>query len=360
MRVLAWPATSSNPDVAELYRSIGQLDPSIDVVDFRPLTAWRHRADVVHVHWPEIATRSPSLPRAVAKSSAVLATLVLAKLRGAIIIWTCHDLRDHERHTRLDGSFRAVFERLVDGVIHLTEHSATVLADSHRLGSKPATVAPYCRSALDADDAAVPDQAAARAELGLDPDLPILATLGAIRPDQRVPQLIEAFADMSVPAHLIVAGNPEDDRVRADIVDAAAGVDRLLLDLRSLTDEEIALRVRAADVVVAADEEVTDSGAAILALGLGRPVAARPTGAMLEVADAVGPDWVDDLDGPISGARLDDVAEWASKPRQGEPDLRAYSPQVAAQRTLGFFRRLTDTGSPIVASEPESSGATER
>ncbi len=339
MRVLAWPAESSNPYVAELYQTATELDPALDVIDFRPATAWRTKADVIHVHWPEIAPQSPSLPRAVTKSVLVLATLAVNRLRGGAAVWTSHNLQAHEeRHPRLGRWYRQAFDRLIDGVIHLSEQSQQAMADHPRLGSKPSAVAPHGRYRAAADP--LPSRAEARAELGLDPDGTVLASVGFIRPYKQIPGLIAALADMSVEATLLVAGEPQDAEIEAEVRAAAAGVDGVVLDDRWLTEAELATRIRAADAVVLGYREVNNSGVAILALGLGRPVAVTPAGAMLGLADAVGPDWVASVEVPLTGAQLDRLAVWAAAAREGEPDLSAFSPDLAAERTLEFYRSV--------------------
>ncbi len=339
MRVLAWPAESTNPYVAELYQTATELDPTLDVVDFRPAKAWRTRADVIHIHWPEIAPQSPSLPRAVAKSALVLATLAVNRLRGGTAVWTSHNLQPHEeRHPRLGRLYRQVFDRLIDGVIHLSDQSEQAMADHPRLGSKPSAVAPHGRYRAAAEP--LQERAAARAELGLDPDGIVLASVGFIRPYKQIPGLVTAFADMSVDATLLVAGEPQDGEIEAEVRAAADGVDGVVLDDRWLTEAELTTRIRAADAVVLGYREVNNSGVAILALGLGRPVAVTPAGAMLGLADAVGPNWVASVEVPLTGEQLDRVARWAAGGRQGEPDLSAFSPDLAAERTLEFYRSL--------------------
>lgn len=339
MRVVAWPAESSNPYIAELYRHARAIDPDLEVVGFSPTRSWRSSADIVHVHWPENAWNSPSLARALIKSSLVLLTLALLRSRGASLVWTCHNLEPHETpNPRLEARLRPVFERLVDGVVHLTDSSVDATAGNPRLASKPTTVAPHGRYAP--PPAGVPDRAEARRALGLDPDLPVLAAVGMIRPYKQVPELIEAFADMTEPAQLIVAGRVDDPELGRRVRAAASGIDRMVLDDRWLTEDEMTVRIRAADAVVLAYREVHNSGVAILALGHDRPVAVRPEGSLADLGSSVGADWVHELGGPVDGPGLDTLARWAERTRTGSPDLGAFEPTEAAERTVAFYHEL--------------------
>lgn len=340
MRVLAWPAISDNPYIKGLYERIREQDPQVQVEGFSPTRSWRRRADVVHVHWPEAAVGSPSKRHAVTKAIAVLASLRVLKLRGAKVIWTCHNLRAHDPvHPRLEALVRRLFEPMVDGVIHLTAESKAALEGAGRLVDVPAMVVPHGYNEVVGLDPI--DGAMARSQLGLPSDDPVLAFVGMIRPYKNVPQLIRAFAATNEPAHLLVAGQPNDDSVRAEVHAAAAGVDRLLLDDRWLSDDELVTRISACDAVVLPYRDVHNSGVAIMAVGLARPVALRPVGSMAGFAASVGEEWVYPLTDTMSGELLDDVIRWAKGDRHGRPSLVDFDPVEAAVRTIDFYRSLT-------------------
>lgn len=346
LQVLAWPLTSGNPYIADLYRRIEAADPAIEVSAFAPATAWRATPDVVHVHWPEAACSSPRLLHALAKSVAVIATLALHKARGASIIWTCHNLAGHDqRHPRLESMVQRLFDRLVDGVIHLDQRSIERCAQARpRLAGRPTTVVPHGHYGALADGS--PDRDEARALLGLDPEATVLASVGMIRPYKNIPALIEAVRAMRTEASLLVAGSADDPAERQRVETAAGGDPRIELALRWLDDDELATRIRAADAVVLAYRNVHNSGAAILALSLGRPVVVTPNGAMAGLANAVGEDWVHLLTEPLDGPVLDRLAAWARNPRPDRPDLSSLDPDRAAALTAQFFRRIDQGDQP--------------
>ncbi|MGI9599132.1 MAG: glycosyltransferase, partial [Acidimicrobiales bacterium] len=275
----------------------------------------------------------------------VLIAVAAHHRRGTAVVWTCHNLAAHESdHPRLEALLRRRFERSVDGVIHLSEESRRLLADTGRLRGVPDDVVPHGR--YRPPPTAPPDRVEARLSLGLAADQPVMATVGRIRRYKNVPALVRAFAELDRPAQLVVAGMPIDLATGDEVRRAAEGVAGLRLDDRWLTDDELALRIAASDVVVLPYLEVHNSGVAILALGLGRPAVINPIGSLAGLAEAVGEEWVYPLTEPPSGQVLDDILEWAAKPRSGRPNLDAFDPDVAARRTVEFYRRV------IAAKEP--------
>lgn len=341
MRILAWPAVSSNPYIADLYARVEAHDPELEIQNFRVSKAWRSSADLIHVHWPEAAVESPSTIRALVKTIVVLTTLVSHKVRGAAIVWTCHNLHSHDRrHPRFERVLRPLFERMVDGVIHLSEDSRTSLTGLGRLVDVPSRVVPHGYSPPALDD--LPDKRTARIDMGLDPDLPVLAFVGMIRPYKNVPALITAFDQMNTDAQLVVAGRPADDEIDAEVQRSAVGVDRLMLQIRWLSDEEVTTAVRASDVVVLAYRDVHNSSVAVLAAGMGRPVVVNPTGSMVGFATSVGEQWVYPLSSALSGPALDEIVDWACKERSVEPSMADFDPDIAAARTAAFYRELVE------------------
>jgi glycosyltransferase involved in cell wall biosynthesis len=335
LHILAWPRGGRNPYIPELYGRIRAIDPTVTVSHFRVRSAWRTRPDVVHVHWPEGASNPAWFPKALAKTAAVLATLRLHKRRGAKIVWTAHNLRSHEiPHPRLDAFRRDQFDKMVDGVIHLSTESQRALESDPALGSKPSLVVAMAQYADRVDSVG---KATARRMLGLEVDTPVIGHVGIIRQYKNVPQLIRAFARMTRRAQLIVGGNPHDEEIRQEVQAEAAAVDNLLLDDRWLSDEEMALRIDASDVIVLAYDQVHNSGVAVLVLGKDRPVVVRPQGSMAEFETLVGSDWVYPLDEPLTGPRLDKIIDWATQPRSTRPDLSAFDPDTTARKTLDFL-----------------------
>jgi glycosyltransferase involved in cell wall biosynthesis len=349
MKVLAWPARSE-PYTTSLYEAVEASDPTVEVQEFRVGRSWRARPDLVHLHWPETAVQSPSLLKAATKSIVVVATLVVLRARGARIVWTLHNLRSHEgHHPRLESALRRAVAALTDGVVHLSDASQQLCADRPELASKDGAIIPLVDLLGPAVDA-LPDRTEARQGLGISGDLPVLAAVGLIRPYKNLPELIEAFGAMTRPAQLVIAGRADDEKLGRQIERMAERTTGVHLLLRWLSDEELAEVIRAADAVIAVYRDVHNSAVVTTSLALDRPVAINPVGSLVELHDRFGPSWIHPVPGPLTGAELDRIVDWARLPR---PAIEA-GPGLAemAGAHLALYRRILGRSPDVHDSPP--------
>jgi len=127
-------------------------------------------------------------------------------------------------------------------------------------------------------------------------------------------------------ARCLVTGAPADATLRTDIERAAVGDPRVRLDLRHLKRAELATAHRAADLVALPYREILNSGSALLALSLDRPVLVPRRGALAELADTVGEAWVRCYDGDLTPAVLAEALAWAREaPRSARAPLDAFA-----------------------------------
>lgn len=345
-RVLAWPRDRArNPYTAVLYNAMTTAsaedgDP-VDILEFRVATAWREKVDIVHVHWPEACVESPSRLRAVAKTAVVAFDLAVLRARGATLVWTCHNITSHEgHHPRIERLLRWYFMRLLGGVLHLSKEAATSApAAIPALRKVPSAVV---RHGSYGDDTPVTERGEARRHFGLDPDATVLASVGSIRPYKNIPNLVRAFAatEFNRPTHLLIAGSVSDPALREELEEAAAGVANVRLDIGWIEDDELGRYLGAADVVVLPYRRIDNSGAAILTLNSGRPVAITRSASIEDLAELAGDEWLRPLDGEVDPAMLLGIVAWAEQPRRDKADLAALSPANIARETLTAFGRF--------------------
>jgi glycosyltransferase involved in cell wall biosynthesis len=343
LRVLAWPAfenKTGNPYNRLLYEAVEEEGVTVD--EFRLSAALRGGYDLWHVHWPDDFLSYAAPVKAATYVAAELVLMALAKARGTRIVWTAHDLGPHEsRHPWLERLFWQFFPPLVDGVISLSEAGRKKAREQFpALRGVPAFVVPHGHYRPAYPDAMA--QAEARAALELDTDAPTALFVGRIRPYKNVPHLIRVFQQLEAPeARLLVVGNPATETVRRAVEDAAAGAERVQTALRFVPDDAMPTYCAAADLVVLPYRDILHSGSALLALSFDRPVLVPDQGAMSELQNQVGPEWVRAYAGTLTPAVLRDALQWARRAdRPARAPLDALAWPRLARKTVEAYRAI--------------------
>lgn len=289
----AWPARSNsnhNPFQSLLTESTESL--GWKVREFSPVKSLLRRADIWHWHWPDGQFSQRSRIGAWIRLVALLVLLQRARLTGTPIVWTAHNIRGHEGKNRsVEDRFWPIFYRQVSAVHYLSESSRAAAVQRHpALAMKPSVVTHHGHY-KDVYGAPI-SREEARATLNMDVKKPTIVFCGKVRAYKGVTDLIQAFRQTgSLDAQLVIAGmatREEEELVRA----AASSDPRISLNLKLLSDLEVKTNVCAADVVVLPYRKVTNSGSALLALSLDRPLLAANKGSIRELAKEVGSKWV--------------------------------------------------------------------
>ncbi len=246
----------------------------------------------------------------------------------------------------------------VDAFVSLTETGRDLARRRWpALADKPGFVVPHgsFRSVYPNDTT----RAEARARLGLDPDRPVILHFGLVRPYKSVPELVDAFRALGHPeAQLLVAGKVWDEALEAEIRDRARGVAGIDLRFGWIPFEETQLHFNACDLVVLPYRRILNSGAALLALGFDRPVLVPGTGAMPELQERFGSDWVRLFDCEISAADLAAAIDWAHAQRIAGVNWEGLDwPHLAAEYRDIYdivLRTASEVADPNVISKAKS------
>lgn len=344
--VLGWPGFTSqngNPYTRLLYEHM-EAEGNVEVDGFiRTEPLWK-TYDVWHVHWPDDLL---SYPSKIAATTYVVAELVLfawARLWGTKLVWTTHDLGPHEsHHPTLEKLFWTVFIPMVDGIISLSE-TARQEAYSRfpRLQSVPTAIVPHGHYRTAYPDP-VPKEDARR-QFDLPPEARVVVFVGRIRPYKNVVPLIRTFREWDDEmARLLVAGNPISDELAQRVRATQEGDPRIQAELRFIAEEEIAVLLSAADLVTLPYEAIMQSGTALLALSFDRPVLVPDRGAMSELQDRVGSEWVRTYTGDFTLEVLTEAMTWAETgSRSSRAPLDDLQWPRLARQTETLFRRVLE------------------
>lgn len=313
---------TTNPYLLQLDEHLGR---DVDVLRFSWRTALLGRFDVLHVHWPEVLVTRRTRPRTLAAVLALGLVLLRLRVSGRALVRTVHNVEPHERPwlpvcwaLRWCDAATRVFVRLNDR-----------------------TPVPPDRVAVTIPHGSYVDWYAGRPHA--EPVPGRLLFFGLVRPYKGIEGLLDAFGALDDPhASLRVAGNPSDAGLAATIVARCAADPRVSADLRHLSDDELSLEVGRAALVVLPYTQMHNSGAALLALSLGRPVLVPDTAVNRDLAAEVGAGWVQLVDGPLDAGALRRALDAVAELR-GQPDLsRREWPEVARLH----LEVLTDAARP--------------
>lgn len=358
MRILASPAFVNrwlNPYNWLLHSHLGEA--GVRVQGAAPWRILRGQADLWHVHWPDHVFNLKSAARAAFGAHALLHLAREGRARGVRLVWTVHNLRAHEGlYPELEAQFWDEFIPLLDGAVHLSR-AGRAAADARfpALSACPNWVIPHGDYRIEYVTRL--DRGEARRHLGIAPTAPLVLFSGRIRPYKNVPALLSAFAELpDRDARCLITGAPSDPIVRADIARMAQRDARVRLNLQHLKRTELAVAHRAADLIALPYREILNSGSALLALSLNRPVLVPRLGALAELAETVGDAWVRCYDGELTPTVLAEALEWARHTSRGDhAPLDAYAwPHIALAHRRAYAEVIGSRPTRRLAPPPDA------
>lgn len=317
------PRPTTNPYLIQLLRS---MPPGVTPRTFGWRTALTGRYDVFHVHWPENLARGATRWRTAARRLALTALLARLTLTRTPVVRTVHNTAPHEDRGAVERALLRAVDRRTRLWIRLSE---TVDLPAGVPAGACVTI-PHGHYRDWYREHEVPAREPGR-----------VLFVGLIRPYKGVEDLLAAFGQVTAPLTLRVVGRPTEEALRRAVEEAAADDPRVSARLEYVDDPTMAAETGRAQVVVLPYRRLENSGAALLALSLGRPVL-LPEGPMAaELAAEVGPGWVHTFRAPLTAADLERaVAEAAVLAPDAAPDLSAREWPASGEAHAVAFRQV--------------------
>jgi beta-1,4-mannosyltransferase len=324
------PTTITNPYILQLLASM--RDEGIDVRYFSWRTAFAARFDVFHVHWPELIVRAPTTSRRLAKTVLFATLIYYLRLRRIPIVWTVHNANPHESGGWPLRRLLKHFSRNVSTFILL---NAAEVPSSIRGRRKDAHVILHGHYRDWFAEHPAPAKAKGR-----------ILCFGLLRPYKGAEALITAFTSTSSPEmSLHIVGKPVPPEYGDQLLESNTGDDRVRLLLSFLSDEELRREIGEAELVALPYREMYNSGSALLALSLDRPILVPDSPSNRALRAEIGARWVNIYDPPLTGEVLENaLAEAGSISRAEEPDLSAREWTLIGLRHRVLFQSLQHRG----------------
>jgi beta-1,4-mannosyltransferase len=313
------PRPTTNPYLVQLMRS---LPADVDVMTFTWRRALTASYDLFHVHWPENLPRGTTRVRTAARQALTAILLLRLAVRRTPMVRTLHNTGPHEPGGRLERALLRWFDRRTTVWIRLT----------------PSTVPPSKAPVVTIPHGHYRDWFA---DLPLAPAEPgRVLYFGIVRPYKGVEDLLDAFGEVSDDAaRLRLVGRTTQDSVRDRVERDVRADPRISGRLEYVADVDLADEVSRAALVVLPYRRLHNSGAALLALSLGRPVLLPAGSTAEELAAEVGPGWIVTFTPPLTGVALAAALAHVHDPRRAPaPDLSRREWPAGGQAHAAVFR----------------------
>lgn len=317
-----------NPYVQQLADALA--DRGVEVVTWSWRRALLGKFDVLHVHWPEfLVTHERPAIRRVYKGLAPLLLAVL-KARSTPIVRTVHNVVPHDRKRKGGAKELAALESMTSEFIVMQEHHQKDYPNAHFV--KHGHYRDWYR--VPSFDQMVPGR---------------LLFAGGVRPYKNVPTLLRAFSGVKTAgATLAVVGRPSSAALEKEISDAADADSRVECTLRFASESELSDHVGAAQAVVLPYAE-DNSGVALLALSLGRPLAMPHSVLGEALQQEFGEQWVHLYPaGDITTEALETLLAATAQPPTSLPDMTSREWCSIAAQHQHVYETACDTMSRTV------------
>lgn len=337
------PRPTTNPYIVQLARVLRESE-ELELSTFSWRRALTRRFDVFHAHWPEILVGGRPGPKKTVRQVLFLLLLLRFRMQGTAIVRTVHNIHPPEGISVVERALLTWFDRR-------TDHRVIINPSTHLPDGQPRTLVlhGHYRDWF----ARLPKR---------DPVPGRLAFIGLIRRYKGTETLVRAFRCLPDPElSLTVSGKPSSPDLVAHLRAAAEKDARISFRFEFLDETDLVIATTEAELVVLPYQHMHNSGGALTALSLDRPVLVPDNEVNRRLAEEVGSVWVHLFQGELDASDLGRALEAvraARLPRPGvHPDLSAREWGDAGARHAQAYREaMGAAGSHGSASRPADSG----
>lgn len=260
-----------------------------DAIRILSLLKPEQKPAILHIHWQHAFFIARNKAKTIRQSSFFIGRLIILKFFGIKIVWTVHNLYNHEeRFKAIELFFSRILARLCDKLIVHTNSAKQKVKETFKIRRESCIkIIPHGNYIVIYENDV--NKVQARNKLQLNTTDTIFLCFGLIRKYKCIPELIGAFKKLNVPqTKLLIVGRPCSNEI-ADEVRKKCDMDKnIKLVFEFIPDDEIQVYMNAADVVVSPYRDILTSGAVMLAISFGKPVIAPAIGGIQDILDEKG------------------------------------------------------------------------
>ncbi|WP_156448608.1 GDP-mannose--glycolipid 4-beta-D-mannosyltransferase [Mycobacterium sp. NAZ190054] len=281
------------PDVNFIDSIVAHAPDDVEFRFFSWRTALFGQFDVFHVHWPEYLMRHRYRSAAFVRRIFYRVFLFRLTLKRIPVVRTVHNIQPHDSGDDSESRLLGRLDQLTR--THVVMNDCTPVAWQGRTVQIPH--GDY-REPFD--------------RLPREPKVPGRVLLfGKIRPYKGVVELIRAAEDITAPGvEIRIVGHPTPAmrvEVESELAKPARRGAQVSVDLRMVPDRELVREILRAELIVLPYQNAGNgnSGVAMLALSLDRPILTPRSCVMERLAEEVGAQWIHMTDSDISGTEIE-------------------------------------------------------
>lgn len=332
MRVMIDRSSSNNNAFINFFSDAVRA-AGAEVVPFQPYFQRLRTLDTLIFHWPALYMGKADFKTATKSLLRIMAARRLGKLK---LVWVAHNVDEHDGPSSHPIILRRFLSEL-DGVIYLSHRSRDIIRAAYTLSDRTeelVTVHGVYEPVVPTSERPAPsDGEACR-----------LLTFGLIRQYKGYEALIDAAKECDPGRFTIgLMGRRFDPEYAAKLERDAATNAALSFQLHDehIEDADLERAIDAANGVVLPYNRILNSGAAIHALSMNRPILVPNQGSMPELRELVGADWITLYDGSLSYGHLEGFrSHLARMPTGSRPDLSALQWTRVQDDLRDFFARI--------------------
>lgn len=262
----------------DIYFSTGYLELPISIIKYRP--------HILHIHWTYPFMIANSRIGTIFMSTGFIFQLIVSKLFGVKIIWTVHNIIDHDRRKfkSLEIFFTKILSRLCDRIIAHCSSAKTEVERIYKQDSSFIDVIPHGNYIGQYEN--IISQEEARKKLNISKDDIVFLNFGQVRPYKGILELIDVFKKLSHKnIKLIIAGKPVNKEITSDILKSCKDNDNIKTILEYIPDKDIQVYMNASDIIVLPYKDILTSGSMILAMSFAKPIIVPEIGCITDFLD---------------------------------------------------------------------------
>ncbi len=247
------------------------------------------KPDILHLHWIHPFLLASSKGKTIVKSICFIAELVILRIFGIKIIWTVHNIVNHEKKfSSLELFFTKFASRLFNIIITHSQFAKKEAKKAYNItNNSKIQVIPHGNYINNYKNTI--GRIEARNKLKIAKKELLLMYFGVIRPYKGVFELIEAFKRLNIlRKKLLIVGKPYNNEIAKNILERCNKNENIQIIFEFIPDDEIQIYMNGADVIVLPYRNILTSGAIILAISFGKPMIAPAIGCIPEALDNEG------------------------------------------------------------------------